>query len=129
LGWEFVALGLLPERFHLGTRDIGENRALLTGEALHFTETARKFGAGFLGGDFGVDVQEASEVDSDEEDVAEFILDTRRIFVRGGQKMAEFVGFFGEFSKDALDIVPIEPDARGLAGKLVAFEESGRLRG
>lgn len=120
---------MFPERFHLGAGDIGESRALLEGEALHFPETPGKFGAGFLCGDFGVDVQEASEVDSDEKDVAEFTLDARSIFVRGGENMAEFVRFFGEFSKDALDIVPIEAGASGLAGKLVAFEESGKAAG
>ena len=49
--------------------------------------------------------------------------------MRGGEKLAEFVGFFGEFIKDAVDVVPIEADARGFTGELVAFEQSGQAAG
>ena len=72
--------GLFPEGFHLGAGDFGEGGALGAGEAFHFAETARKFVAGFFHGDFGIDFQEASEVDGDEEDVAEFAFDASYMF-------------------------------------------------
>ncbi len=39
---------------------------------------------------------------------------------------AEFGGFFSEFVEDAVDVVPIETDARGLAGELKTFEKRGK---
>ena len=71
----FRELGLFPEGFHLGTRDLGEGGSLLAGEAFHFVEAAGEFGAGFFEGDFGIDVEEAGEIDGDEEDVANFGFD------------------------------------------------------
>ena len=76
--WRFVELRLLPEGFHLGARDVGEIGVLLARRALHFAEAAGEFGGGFFSGDFGVDVEEAGEVDGDEEDVAEFGFDAAR---------------------------------------------------
>ena len=72
----FAEFGLVPEGFHLGAGDLGERGSLLAGEALHFTETAGEFGAGFFESDFGVDVEETREIDGDEEEVAEFGFDS-----------------------------------------------------
>lgn len=120
---------MFPEGFHLGARDVGESRALLEGEALHFAEAAREFGARFFGGDFWVDIEEASKVDSNEEDVADLGFDAGRVFIWGGEEVAEFAGFLVEFSKDAVDIVPIKTDTSGFASELVAFEKSGDSAG
>src|SRR5208283_6224935 len=40
--------------------------------------------------------------------------------------VAKFAGFFGEFVEDAVDVVPIEADARGFARELQAFEKRGK---
>ena len=120
-----LLLGLFPEGFHLRARNLGEGSSLLAGEAFHFVEATGKFGTGFFHGDFWIDVEEAREIDHDKEDVANFGFDTRRrfLFVEG---VAEFGGFFSEFVEDAVDIVPIETDARGLASELKTFEKRGK---
>jgi len=118
----FVALGLLPQRFHLVARDVGESGALLAGNPLHFAEAARELGRGFFGGNFGVDVQETGEIDDHEEDIAELGFDPARVFLRGREHGAELAGFLGEFVEDSVDVIPVEADACGPAGKLVAFE-------
>ena len=71
----FVLFGLIPEGFHLRTRDLGEGSALGAGESFHFAKAAGKFGAGFFQSDFGVEVEETGEIDGDEEEVAEFRFD------------------------------------------------------
>jgi hypothetical protein len=71
----FEEFGLLPERFHLGAGDPGESGALSASKLFHFAETAGEFRAGFSKSDFGIDIQETSEVHGDKEDVAEFGLD------------------------------------------------------
>jgi len=75
----FTELGLVPEGFHLGARDLGESGALFASNALHFAEAAREFGAGFLEGDFGIEVEETGEIDGDKEEIADFGFDGRRI--------------------------------------------------
>ena len=37
----------------------------------------------------------------------------------------EFLGFFGEFGEDAVEVVPVEADACSFAGELEGFEKSG----
>lgn len=41
----------------------------------------------------------------------------------------EFVSFFLEFGEDAIEVVPVEADARGFAGELKGFQESGERAG
>ena len=41
----------------------------------------------------------------------------------------EFLGLFGEFGEDSVDVGPVETDACGLAGKLNGFEEGGEGAG
>jgi len=53
---------------------------LSEGEAFHFAKATRKFVAGFFHGDFRIDLEEASEIDDDEEDVAEFAFDASYMF-------------------------------------------------
>ena len=115
--------GLVPEGFELRARDFGEGGSLLAGDAFHFVEAASEFGIGFFHGEFGVDVQEAGEIDGDEKDVAEFAFDTSGGFVFL-ESLAEFRGFFVKFLEDAFDVVPVEADAGGFARELEAFEES-----
>jgi hypothetical protein len=40
----------------LGAGDFGEGGPLLAGDFFHFAEAAGEFGAGFVQGDFGVDM-------------------------------------------------------------------------
>ena len=105
---------------------------MFAGELFHVVEAAGKFGRRFLQSQFGVDVQEPSEVDGDEQEIAKFAFDalgahrgspsgalrrTRR------QRALEFTGLLGKFGEDTVDIGPIEPDAGGFAGELKGFEE------
>ena len=94
------------------------------GDFFHFTEAASEFGAGFMESDFGIDVEEAGEIDGDEEDVAEFGFDAVGgiFFV---EDFAKFGGFFVEFVEDAFYAVPVEADAGGFAGELEGAEEGG----
>ena len=108
-------LGLFPEGFELGARDIGKSGALLAGDAFHFVKAAREFGVGFFHGEFGIYVEEAGEIDGNEEEVAEFAFDAFGRFLLV-EDLAEFVGLFVEFVEDAFDVVPIETDARGFTG-------------
>lgn len=71
----FEQLGFVPEGFHFGARGMGEGSALRAGDAFHFTEAAGKFGAGFFQRDFGVEVEEAREIDGDEEEIAKLGFD------------------------------------------------------
>ena len=109
----------------MGARDVGEIGVLLARRALHFAEAAGEFGGGFFSGDFGVDVEEAGEVDGDEEDVAEFGFDAAWILLRRSEDLAEFAGFLVEFVEDAVDVVPVKADASGSTCELVALEKSG----
>lgn len=106
-------------------RDFGERSALVASEALHFPESPRELGACFLQGDFRINVEETGEIDGDEEDVAKFALDTGGDFFGVGEDCAKFVGFFVEFVEDAVDGIPVEADAGGLAGELEGFEQRG----
>ena len=54
----------------MGAGDFGERSSLFAGDFFHFVEAAGEFGAGFVEGDFGIDVEEAGEVYGYEEDVA-----------------------------------------------------------
>ena len=117
----FGLFGLFPERFELGARDFGECRSLLAGNAFHFVEAAGEFGVGLFHGQFGIDVEEAGEVDDDEEKVAEFAFNALSGFLFV-QDFAELVGFFVEFVEDAFDVVPVEADTGGFAGELETLE-------
>src|SRR5712692_1897472 len=66
-----AGFGLLPEGFHLRARSVGEGGAALGGDALHFAEAAGEFGVGLFHGNFGIDLEEASEIDGDEKDIAD----------------------------------------------------------
>ena len=99
----------------MGAEDFGEGGALFAGDCFHFAEATGEFGAGFVEGDFGVDVEEAGEIDGDEEDVAEFGFDAGGGFFFA-EDFAEFGGFFVEFVEDAFDVFPVEADAGGFAG-------------
>jgi len=114
-------LGLVPEGFELGTGDFGEGGALFAGDSFHFAEAAGEFGAGFVQGDFGVDVEKAGKIYGDEENVAEFGFDAVGgiFFV---EDFAEFGGFFLEFVEDPFDVVPVEADAGRFAGELEGLE-------
>jgi hypothetical protein len=122
---EFALFGLFPEGLELGAGDVGEGGALFAGDAFHFAEAAGKFGAGFFHGEFGIDVEEAREIDGDEENVAKFGFDAVGGFFFA-EGFAEFVGFFAEFVEDAFDVFPVEADAGGFAGELKALEEGGK---
>lgn len=50
-----------------------------------------------------------------------------RPFLR--QRKLKFAGFFGEFHENAVNVVPVEADAGGLAGQLQGFEEGGEGAG
>ena len=76
-----LELRLFPEGFHLGAWDFGESSSLVAGEAFHFVETAREFGAGLFHRDFRIDVQKAREIDGDKEDVPHFGFDARSRFI------------------------------------------------
>ena len=118
---------------------MGERGALFAGKAFHFAETPREFGAGFLESNFGIDFEEAGEIDDDEKKIADFRLNGLHTGVRsgggqggrgsGGKDVAEFVSFFVEFREDAVDGVPVEADARGLAGELEGLEKRGHGAG
>jgi len=99
-------LGLVPEGFQLGARDLSESGALLAGDALHFTETVREFRAGFLQGYFWIEIEKAGEVDGDEEDIAQFTFDA--LGQEGGRK--------GHPSKVGTDIARGRTLYSGLAG-------------
>ena len=120
---------MIPEGFHLRARELGESGALFAGEMLHITEAAREFSAGFLESEFGIEIEEAREVDGDEEDVADFGLDARGIWLAFGEDVAEFTGFFEKLGENAVEVVPVEADAGGFAGKLEGLEESGEGAG
>jgi hypothetical protein len=122
---EFAVFGFFPEGFELGAGDFGEGGALFAGNAFHFAEAAGKFGAGFFHGEFGIDVEEAREIDGDEENVAKFGFDAVGGFFFA-EGFAEFVGFFAEFVEDTFDVFPVEADAGGFAGELEALEEGGK---
>lgn len=66
---------MIPEGFHLRARDLSERGALFAGKALHITEAAGEFGAGFFESDFGVEIEETGEIHGDEEDVSDFGFD------------------------------------------------------
>jgi len=126
-GGEFEEFGLVPKGFHLRPRNFGESSALFASEAFHAVETASEFGAGFFEGDFGIYVEESSEIDGDKQDVAEFRFDGGTRGRRGGvgEDGLEFVSLFGELGKDAVDVGPIESDAGSFARELEGFQECG----
>jgi len=66
---------LVPQGFHLRARDLRQGSALGAREAFHFAKTAGKFGAGFLEGDFRIEVEKAGQVYGDEKEVTEFGFD------------------------------------------------------
>jgi hypothetical protein len=41
----------------------------------------------------------------------------------------EFVSFLLELGEDAIEVMPVETNARGFAGELESFEESGERTG
>ena len=94
---------------------------MFASDFFHFAEAAGELGAGFVEGDFGIDVEEAGEIYCDEEDIAELGFDAFGVifFV---EDFAEFGGFFLEFAEDAFDAFPVETDAGGFAGELEGFE-------
>ena len=71
-----------------------------------FFEAGLEGVAGGAEGLFGVDFEEAGEVYEGEEDVAEFFVDA--LLVAGGEGLFEFVGFFGDFVEDGVDVLPVE---------------------
>jgi len=115
--------GLVPEGFEFGAGDVGEGSSLLAGDTFHFLEATGEFGVGFLHGEFGIDMQEAREVDGNEENVAELALDAFGGFVFV-EDLPEFAGFFLKLVEDAFDVVLVEADAGGFAGELEALKES-----
>jgi hypothetical protein len=48
---------------------------LFAGQAFHGAEAARKFGIGFLKGDFGIDFEETGEIHGHEEEITYFVFD------------------------------------------------------
>jgi len=126
-GGEFEEFGFVPEGFHLGPRNFGKRSALFASEAFHGVETTSEFGAGFLEGDFGIDVEESSEIDGDKQDVAEFRFNGGTHGRGGGvgEDGLEFVSLFAELGEDAVDVGPIESDAGRFARELQGFEKCG----
>ena len=79
-----------------------------------------EFAVGALERDFGVDVQEACEIDDGEEQVAEFFFGLHRGAVL--ERVFEFGGFFADFGEDAGGVFPVEAGAGGFFRELQAFE-------
>ena len=68
----FAEFDLIPKGFHPGARDLGESGTLFAGNAFHFAETAGELCAGFFESDFGIEVEETSEIDGHGEEIADF---------------------------------------------------------
>ena len=90
-------------------------------------EAADELAVGALKGDLGVDVQETSEIDCGEEQVAEFF------FGFGGgpvlKGVLELGRFFANLGEDAGGVCPVKAGAGGLFCELQALERSGNRLG
>ena len=121
-----LKLGLVPEFLHAGAGQIGKAAALLRGGGFHPLETLFKFAIGALQRDFRVHTEETSDVDTGEEQIANFFLDMGR----GSSRRRPQTGFdltalFVELVENAREIVSVKADTRGAARELIGFERAG----
>jgi hypothetical protein len=70
-----ILLGLVPEGFHFVAGDFGERGAAFACDFFHFVEARGEFSVGAVHGDFGIDFEEASEIDGDKKQITEFVFD------------------------------------------------------
>ncbi len=83
-------------------------------------EAAAEFAVGLAQGLFGIDLQEARDVDDDEQQVADFVLDFSG--VAGGAGGVDLGELFAQLVEDLIDVFPIETGAGGFGGDLLRFD-------
>ncbi len=116
----FVELGGLPERFHFVDGGL-LGRFAMGGEAFFdVSEAAAEFGIGFAEGLFGIDFQEAGDVDDYEKQVADFVFDFSG--VAGGAGGFDLGEFFIQLVENLVDVFPIETGSGGFRGDFLGFD-------
>ena len=64
------ALGIVPESLHVGARNFGKGGAAVASDFFHLLKAASELCVGLMERDFGIDFEVASEINSDEEQIA-----------------------------------------------------------
>ena len=110
----------MPERFHFVNRGL-LGRFAVGGETLFdVSEAAAEFGIGFAEGLFGIDFQEAGDVDYYEKQVADFVFDFG--VIAGGAGGLDFGSLFIQLVENLVDVFPIEAGSGGFRGDFLGLD-------
>ena len=113
---DHASLGLrqLPQYLEFVQRKIGERFAVGGGALLHKAESAGRISRSLRASRrLGVDAERAREIHEREEDVAELFANVRIVLLLA-TRFGEFGQLLDELLENAVDVRPVEADARGL---------------
>src|SRR3569832_2084504 len=110
-----LALGLLPQRLHLGERGLRGCPALFRETLFDAAKTPLETAIGLAEGRLRIDVRIARDIAAHQQEIANLVTHARRVAARG-HLGAELRDLFLELGEHLLEIFPVESDARREGG-------------